>query len=347
VFSADIASGRLRAVWVPLETGWAYRRFLRAFRPSYGLVMEIEIWPQMIASARSARVPLLMCNAQYPSRSLARDQSRLPIRQALMRGFSGAIVKSELQRQRFSSIGLTNLAVTGELRFEQPVPTELLAAGVAARRWLGAASRWVLTIASAVEGEDQLYLELILQLQASQRQRGLEPPLVVYVPRRPERFGLVAATLADAGLKVLRRSSLGESFDPHHWGTAPHPAPEVLLGDSLGEMYAYLAMADQVIVGGGFTLAGAHNISEALVLGKPVLTGPYVHTIEYPFLEAEAAGVARSVPDGPALSRALLEGFSPTTAAIAAFLRDHAGATQRTLDALPELLSRSAAPPRR
>jgi 3-deoxy-D-manno-octulosonic-acid transferase len=285
-----------------------------------------------------------MCNAQYPSRSLARDSARLPIRQALMRGFAGALVKSERQRQRFASIGLTNIAVTGELRFEQPVPPQLVAAGWEARCWLGAEHRWVITIASAVEGEDPIYVQLIRNLQACQRQQGLEPPLVVYVPRRPERFGLVAATLEEAGLQVLRRSSLGEGFDPQRWAGPPRTTPEVVLGDSLGEMYAYLAMADQVVVGGGFSQAGAHNISEALVLGKPVLTGPHVHTIEYPFMEAEAAGVALSVPDGAALAQALVEGFRPAPEAITAFLQAHGGATRRTLAALPELLSRSAGP---
>jgi len=346
VFATEIAAGRLRAVWVPLETAWAYRGFLRAFRPAYGLVMEIEIWPQMIASARAARVPMLMCNAQYPARSLARDARRLPLRQALIRGFAGALVKSELQRQRFASIGLTTIAVTGELRFEQPVPAQLVAAGMAARRWLGAQDRRVICIASAVEGEEPIYLQAIQALRAQAEARAEVPPLVVYVPRRPERFDAVAALLEGAGLRLLRRSRLGGGFEPQHWGQPPDPPPDLLLGDSLGEMYAYLAMADQVVVGGGFTPGGAHNISEALVLGKPVLTGPDVHTIEYPFLEAEAAGVARSVRDGAALAQALLAGFRPSPEAIATFLRDHGGATQRTLQALPELLSRSAAPPR-
>ncbi|MFM7547307.1 MAG: 3-deoxy-D-manno-octulosonic acid transferase, partial [Cyanobacteriota bacterium] len=302
--------------------------------------------PQMIASARAARVPLLMCNAQYPARSLARDVRRLPLRQILMRGFAGALVKSELQRQRFASIGLTNIAVTGELRFEQPVPAQLVAAGTAARRWLGAQDRRVICIASAVEGEDPIYLQAIQALRAQAQARAEVPLLVVYVPRRPERFDAVAALLEGAGLRLLRRSGLGAALEPQQWGPPPASPPDLLLGDSLGEMYAYLAMADQVVVGGGFTQGGAHNISEALVLGKPVLTGPDVHTIEYPFLEAEAAGVARSVPDGAALAQALLAGFRPSPDAIATFLRDHGGATQRTLQALPELLSRSAAPPR-
>jgi 3-deoxy-D-manno-octulosonic-acid transferase len=340
VFSADIAAGRLRPVWAPLETGWAYRGFLKAFRPAYGLVMEIEIWPRMVFAARRAGVPLFMCNAQYPSRALARDSGGLRLRQGVMRGFAGALVKSELQARRFASIGVRNIVVTGETRFDQPVPPQLVAAGQAARHWIGAQDRRVVTIASAIEGEDSVYIHAIRALQADHRAKGLPPPLVVYVPRRPERFDEVAARLGAEGFRLLRRSTIWPSLDPITWPTAP-PTPDVLLGDSLGEMYAYLAMADQVVVGGGFNPKGAHNISEALVLSRPVLTGPHTWTIEFPFAEAEAAGVARSVPDAEALAAALIEAAPVDPARIAAFVAGMQGGAARTLAALPALLARA------
>jgi 3-deoxy-D-manno-octulosonic-acid transferase len=340
VFAADRAAGRLRAVWVPLETGWAYGGFFRAFRPAYGLVMEIEIWPRMVAASARAGVALFMCNAQYPALSLARDSRGLRLRQRVMRGFAGAMVKSDLQARRFASVGVRNIVVTGETRFDQPVPPHLVAAGRAARDWIGARERRVVTIASAIEGEDGVYIHAIRALQADHRARGLPAPLVVYVPRRPERFDEVAQTLSDEGFAVLRRSRLWSALDPATWGPAL-PVPEILLGDSLGEMYAYLAMADQVIVGGGFNPKGAHNISEALVLGRPVLTGPHIWTIEFPFAEARAAGVAISVPDAPALAAALVDGFDPDPEAIAAFVAGMRGGAARTLAALPTLLAKA------
>ncbi len=338
VFAAEIAAGRMRAVWVPLETQWAYRGFFRAFRPRYGLVMEIEIWPRMVFAARGAGVPLLMCNAQYPRASMARDARGLQLRRQVMRGFAGALVKSQMQADRFAAAGPRNIAVTGELRFDQPVPGGLVAAGIAARGWIGAADTRVIAIASAVEGEDDTYLHAICGLRAHHAARGMAPPLVVYVPRRPERFDEVAGTLRAAGLQVLRRSALGPAFDPGSWGAAPQ-MPDVFLGDTLGEMYGYLAMADLVVVGGGFTPHGAHNIIEPLALGKPVLTGPATGTIEYPFTEAEAAGVARSVPDAAGLEQALIGGFEPDPAVIRAFFTAHAGGAERTLAALPGVLA--------
>lgn len=340
VFAPEIAAGRVQAVWVPLETQWAYRGFFRAFRPRYGLVMEIEIWPRMVFAARAAGVPLFMCNAQYPRRSMARDARGLQLRRQVMRGFAGALVKSQLQADRFAAAGVRNIAVTGELRFDQPIPQTLVSAGLAARRWIGAPAR-VITIASAVEGEDDTYLQAIHALRAHHAAHGLPAPLIAYVPRRPERFDEVAATLRGAGLSVLRRSSLGPAFDPASWGAAPQ-TPDVFLGDTLGEMYGYLAMADLVVVGGGFTPAGAHNIIEPLAMGKPVLTGPVTWPIEYPFAEAEAAGVARSVPDAAGLEQALIGGFEPDPAQIAAFFAAHAGGAERTLAALPEVLARAA-----
>jgi len=328
VFAQEIATGQLAAVWVPFEFGWAFRRFFKHFRPKLGLVMEIEIWPRMIFAAQKAGVPLLMCNAQYPSRSMARDAkwSGLGLRHGMMRGFSGALVKSDLQARRFASVGVRNIEVMGELRFDQPVPAELVDAGVALRRAL-APERPVYVVASAIEGEDAGYVAAI----AASLKQAL-PPFWVYVPRRPERFDEVCDGLQDAGFRVRRRSELlGNGFELR----GDMPAMDVLLGDSLGEMYGYLAMADEVIVGGGFSPKGAHNIIEALALKKPVVVGPHVHTIEYPATEAAEAGVCRIVAGPEDLVAHVTSGQArPGEDQITAFFEAHSGATERCLAAI-------------
>lgn len=332
VFGPDIAAGRVRAVWVPFEYGWTFRRFFRAFRPRVGLVMEIEIWPGMIMAARRAGVPLYMCNAQYPSKSFARDTTRTGLRAELMRGFAGALVKSDLQRDRFASVGVPNITVTGETRFDQPVPPHLIAAGRTARAAL-APNRPVLTIASAILGEDALYLDAIAPMRARVAARGGKVPLVVYVPRAPERFDEVARMIADRGLRVVRRSeAFGAALEPVR---LPEVEIDVLLGDSLGEMYFYLEMADRVVVGGGFTPKGAHNIIEPLALRRPVIVGPETWTIEYPAEEAIAAGVCLRVPpEGLADAVDPDGGFRPDPETIESFFVAHSGATARTLAAI-------------
>jgi 3-deoxy-D-manno-octulosonic-acid transferase len=336
VFAPEIAAGRMAAVWVPFETGWAYAGFFRAFHPKAGLVMEIEIWPRMIFAARKAGVPLFMCNAQYPTKSMDRD-AKFRLRHKLMQAFAGAFVKSGLQARRFASVGVRNITVTGELRFDQPVPSHLVSAARTLRPML-AGDRPVVTFASVVEGEDDLYLDAIAQALAHPSR-----PFVVYVPRKPERFDAVSGMLAARGLKATRRSEvLDPTLAPERlpWGHDAgrgHPgaeAPDILLGDSLGEMYFYIALSDRVVTGGGFTPHGAHNIIEPLALKRPVIVGPAIHTIEYPAAEAIAAGVCLRVETPAALTKALTDWQGPVPDAIESFFAAHSGATQKTLAAL-------------
>jgi 3-deoxy-D-manno-octulosonic-acid transferase len=325
VFAAEIAAGKLMPVWVPFETSWAYAGFFKAFRPKLGLVMEIEIWPRMIFASRAAQVPLYMCNAQYPSDSMARD-ARFGIRPALMRGFAGALVKSDLQAQRFASVGVQSISVTGELRFDQPIPAAQLAAAAALRPHLG--PRRVIAFASVTEPEEALFLAAAQEILSVRT-----PPLVIFIPRAPERFDAVARKMAEKGILFDRRSTrLDRNFVPQT------QAPiDVLLGDSLGEMYLYLALADRVVVGGGFQPKGSHNIIEPLALKLPVLVGPHIQTIEYPAVEAIAAGVCLQT-SAARLVKDVLHRPDPAPETITAFVAAHSGATERTIAAIAPLL---------
>ena len=301
--------------------------------------MEIEIWPRMIFAARNAGVPLFMCNAQYPTKSMARD-AKFRARHKLMQGYAGAFVKSALQATRFASVGVTRITVTGELRFDQPIPPELVAAA-AALRPLIAGTRPVVTFASVVEGEDNFYLDAIAAALTHPSR-----PFVVYVPRKPERFDEVAGLLALRGFKAVRRSEVLDAALQARNGSSPPWAaetgdvqtPDILLGDSLGEMYFYIALSDRVVTGGGFTPQGAHNIIEPLALKRPVIVGPEIHTIEYPATEAVAAGVCLRVETPAALTAAITDWTGPGTTAIDGFFAAHAGATKRTLAALDQAL---------
>lgn len=325
----EIAAGQISLIWSPLEYGFAFRRFFRHFRPKYGLVMEIEFWPRMIVASRKAAVPLFLCNGQYPEKSYQRDRGRL--RSQLVRGFAGVMVKSEMQAARFAELGQNNTAVTGELRFEQPVPPAQIAAARAARPALAGAAR-VVTIASGVEKEEDLFVSTIARIRA-----GAAPPVFVYVPRAPERVDAVAARLAAAGLRVIRRSAV---FDAD-LARAADLGCDVLLGDSFGEMYFYLELADRVLVGGGFAPPrGAHNVIEPMALGKPVVVGPSIWTIEYIARDAIAAGAIRVVAEGDELATALTAPpGAEELARIAAFFARNAGALERTLEAIPRLLA--------
>ena len=340
-FAAEIESGQLAVIWVPLDMMWTYRRFFRACQPKIGLPLEVEVWPAMISEAKRAGCPLYMCNGQYGTKPLKRDSRGLRIRQRVMRGLSGVFVKSKLQASRFVEVGVQNVHVTGELRFDQPIPQHQLDAAIQLRA--DQMGEWdnIIAIASGIEGEEDLFVKLIKDVRERALKDGTRAPLFVYVPRAPERFGDVADKLKQAGLDTeLRSDALDKDLAAKQ--EALDSSTAVLLGDSLGEMYFYLNLADPVIVGGGYCEVGAHNIIEPLSLRKPVLVGPHVWTIEYPFVEAQVAGIVAIVEHGPALALKVVEPIEDFGSRIDLFLEEHSGASQRTLDAIDAVLAARA-----
>ena len=341
VLRGEREDGRVAVRYLPLEYDFAYRRFLRTFRPRFGLVLEFDIWPLMIVSARRWNVPLYLCNTQVTTRNF-RGRGRLAdARMQLLRGVTGAFAKSSQHAERLRALGTPDVHVTGELRFDQPVPPAMSEAAEALvrRHGLRTPGRPVVTLASVVKGEDGGYAEMMRVARASCEAAGRARPLFVHVPRAPERFDAAADALVKAGWSVARRS---ESLDAE---LAERPGldlgeADVLLGDSLGEMQFYLALADIVIVGGGFLPSGAHNVIEPLAQRKPVLVGPNIWTIEFPAKEAIDAGVLFRVETVSELAgkvEALLgapERVVELGTKAAAFHKVHAGSTNRTLAAI-------------
>lgn len=325
-----ITAGRVVVAYVPLEFDWVYRRFFNAFTPKYGLVMEVEFWPRMIASAHRHDVPLFLCNGQYPGKSFERDRSSGSIRTEIVRGFSGLFVKSQMMVDRFAQLGTTPPDICGELRFEQPVNPALTHAAARLKPQL---SRPVITVSSLIEGEEDQILPALAKLSPDTQ--------LIIVPRAPARFEPVAEKLSALGLRVGRRSTL---FDTDFTPLSDPNNVDVILGDSLGEMYFYLSLSDEVVTGGGLVPAGSHNIIETLAMRKPVLVGPNILTIEYPGYEAIAAGVARQfqAPDDM-LTLLRDDAGRPHPQQIDLFLENHGGAVAKTLSAIDRHMGRNSA----
>lgn len=279
-FAQHIAAGRVLSCWVPFDYDLAFRRFFKAFRPKYGLVMEVEFWPAMIMSSRKHGVPLFLCNGQYPAKSWERDQDRFLSAADIVPGFAGVLVKSERMAEPFRALGLSNIAVTGELRFDLGINVDQAQQGRDMRA-AHLSDRRVMTFASATADEDMLFIKTMQDaLQSADTPR----PFFVYVPRKPEHFDTVYRNMIQAGLHVLRRSDAAPETVAQY---------DVFLGDSLGEMHFYLGLADRIVVGGGFSAQGSHNIIEPLLHGKPVIVGPSIWTIDFPAVEALESGVCQ------------------------------------------------------
>ncbi len=345
-FGKDMSAGCLVTRYQPFEFGFAYRRLFRQVSPKFLLILEFDIWPVMIASSRRQGIPVYLCNSQITTRNLERSErsswSVHALRLGVLKLISAAFAKSEQHATRFRKLGVSNVSVTGELRFDQPLPQGQvsMARQFVESRHIGLPGRAVIAFTSVVEGEDSIFAEIVLRLRSRCLEAKLPRPFFVYVPRRPERFAKVAEFLQQSGLTVVSRSGiLDEDLRLVGSGQDFHDV-DVFFGDSLGEMPFYLELSDIVVVGGGFTPAGAHNIIEPLALKKPVIVGPHIWTIEFPAVEAMAAGVlfkTESIDELESTIMGMLRSGEDTEKLGQDALRFHAlhaGSTARTLAAI-------------
>jgi len=349
LFADELARGLMQASYVPLDRVSAVRRFIRTVRPCAALMTENDTWPVLLTTIRAEGVPLCMVNAQYSGKSLARDLRWGGFRAGVFRCYELVLCKSEHHAARFRHVGCPRLEVAGEIRFDYPIPQAQLdaARAMVERFGLAPGRRPVLALVSIIEGEEALIRGVMERLRGDPIFAAQGRPLFVLVPRQPHRFEPVASTLAAAGFRVLRRSQcLDTALGPlepasgdsqHEWDQV-----DVLVGDSLGEMFFYLALAQVVVVGGSFTAMGAHNVIEPMALAKPVIVGPVIWTIEFPAVEALAAGALTQVGDADGLVAALRELFADPARLDAAarraadFYARNAGATDRHMAALRE-----------
>jgi 3-deoxy-D-manno-octulosonic-acid transferase len=336
--SEQIFGDRVMRSYVPYDMPHAVRRFLRAWRPSLGLVMETEVWPTLIEECRRADVPLVLTNARMSARSFKRAAKFGKGTREVFGGFSRVLAQSPSDAERLTALGARNVAVLGNLKFDMSTPPELAARGHAWRAAIGNRPVWV--AASTREGEEELVLQAFAAL-------GVEDALLILVPRHPQRFNEVAALVEKTGLRYERRSTWapGAAGASAQGGARPLPANvTVLLGDSMGELGAYYAASDLAFMGGSLLPLGGQNLIEACAVGVPVLIGPHVFNFTQATADAVAAGAAVQMQDPAELARALRELFNDKArrtamgGAASAFAARHRGATARTVGVLMALL---------
>jgi len=259
---------------------------VRHFRPALGIVMETEIWPRLLEECARAKVPVALANARLSERSASR-YARFPgVTRWALGNLAGIAAQTPADAQRFAGLGAHDVAVTGNVKFDLDVPPEVAARGREFRARFGT-DRAVWVAGSTREGEEALLLDAIAS--------GSIPAdvLLVIVPRHPQRFDEVAALAASRGLAAARRSD-----------NAPVASDvRVLVGDSMGEMLAYYAAADVVLMGGSFLAYGSQNLIEPAALGKPVIVGPSTFNFEQAADGAIASGAAIRVADAHAALR--------------------------------------------
>lgn len=333
----DPGGARIVQRWLPYDTPGATRRFVAAWRPALGLVMETEIWPNLLAACEAGGVPVWLVNGRLSERSLARGERRRALLAPALARLAGVLVQTPGDAQRFARAGRADAQAVGNLKFDQVPEASLVERGRAWRARLG--PRPVVVAASTREGEEAMLAETWREALAS-RAPAARPRLLV-VPRHPQRFEEVAALLGRCfGAAPWRRPALD---------APPADGGDVILGDSMGELAAYYASADVAIVGGSWQPLGGQNLIEACAIGVPVLVGPHTFNFAEATLAAIDAGAAVRCDDLPrACTEALRWIDDPARRAAAgeaaaAFASAHRGATVRTLAALEPWLARCGA----
>ncbi len=331
--------GRVVQAFLPYDYPYAVRRFLAAWRPALGIVMETELWPNLCAAAARAGVPLALVNARLSEKSLRKGLRWRSLFEPAARSLARVVAQTEGDAQRIRALASVGVTVAGNVKFDVTPPAAMLARGARWREALG--GRAVLLAASTRDGEEALLLDAWERRCAGEAAAGAADarPLLAIVPRHPQRFDEVATAIAQRGLRAVRRSTLGDAFDPDALAGA-----DVLLGDSMGEMFAYYAMADVAVLGGSLLPLGGQNLIEACAAGVPVVLGEHTFNFAEAAEQAVAAGAAFRVADADAAigqSLALLSDEAARRRAGecgARFAAQHRGATGRTLVAIEGLL---------
>lgn len=311
--------------WLPWDLPWAQRAFLRRWKPALGVVMETEIWPNLLQECRQAGVPVVLANARLSARSAARYARLGGFVRAALQDFSMLIAQTAEDAARLSALGARQVAVAGNLKFDIEPPAGQLDLG---RRWREAlGARRVLLLASTREDEEALLLDALQPVLP-------DDVLIALVPRHPQRFDEVAGLIRSRGLTLRRRSA----------GELPDADTRIWLGDAMGEMFAWYALADLALIGGSWLPLGGQNLIEACAVGCPVIVGPHTFNFTQATVDAVTAGAARRAADpveAASIASQLLADPSTLTAtgtAGLAFARAHRGATERTMALIAPLL---------
>ena len=314
--------------YAPYDYAFAQRRVLRRLRPRAMVVMETELWPNLVREAGRRGVPMMIANARLSDRSFARYRHwGGPLLREVLADVRLICAQSEQDRERFAALGAPRVADCGNLKFDLPV-AETIPPVPAGREhtWLAASTH---------PGEEAQ----VLAAHARIREHCLDARLIL-VPRHPERGAEVMRQVAAAGLSVAR-------WEP---GTPPERRPEVEVVDRAGVLVDCFAEVPVVFMGGSLVPVGGHNPLEPAAVGRAVLSGPHVHNFRAVFAALADAGAERQVPDAASLAEAVIECFEGADAWAAAGARAramiarHRGAAERLADRLAPWLESAGGP---
>jgi 3-deoxy-D-manno-octulosonic-acid transferase len=293
VTSARLARSRLpRGMphqYVPLDNQVFVQRFLNYWRPDLAVLVESEIWPNLVLETRGRDVPLILINGRMSTSSYKRWRRRPSLSRPLFSAFDLVLAQNGRLAERFAQLGVARSLDVGNLKADAPPPP----ANLPGRCKLDAAlqGRTVWLAASTHQGEDEMVMAAHLKMKAARPDL-----LTIIVPRHPERGPAIAEQLGGGSLKVVLRSA----------GALPRADTDIYVADTIGELGLFYAIAPVAFVGGSLAERGGQNPIEAIKLGTAVLTGPNWQNFRDSYRELLRAGGAREVNDAASLAETAL-----------------------------------------
>jgi len=323
-------------VWQAWDSPEVVERFLTAFKPRIGLLLETEVWPQLIHKAQEKGIPIMLINARMSEKSLHQAERWASLMKPAFAGLSAVCAQAPDDAMRLKSLGASVTGIFGNLKFDAKPDASQVAMG---RTWREQLSAPVVMLASSREGEEAMWLA------AWQTFNKQHPELQIHwliVPRHPQRVSEVESLITSSGLRVSRRSTWSQEalFSAALLNETAQDSSVILLGDSLGEMALYYSLADAALLGGSFEKLGGQNLIEAAACACPIVMGPHTFNFAEASQAAETAGAAQRASDMAAAMKLAVDTVQnrplqkQKSANAFQFAQQHGGATQRTVQAV-------------
>ena len=249
----------IHRAYLPYDAFNLVKRFLKFYRPSVGILLEKEIWPNLISQCSHKKIPLLLINGRLSNESIENYKRFKKFYAPLLNKLSTICVQGESDKKNFEQLTINKIQVMGNLKFDQIPPKETVQNSKKMKHALMIKDQIVIVAGSTREGEEEIILNEILKMN----KKNIS---LILTPRHPERFSKVESLLKSKNVKFAKRSE----------SSSIKSTPNFILGDSMDEMYMYYELANVVIIGGSFFNYGSQNPIEPLKMKKPTIIGPSI-----------------------------------------------------------------------
>lgn len=253
------SSKKIHRSYLPYDANFLVSRFLQIYQPKIGILIEKEIWPNLINQCDQKKIPLLLINGRLSNESFKKYYEFKKFYTPLFNKLSKICVQNSSDKKNFAKLTSNEIQVMGNLKFDQAPPTNTSEKSKLLKKELKINKQIVIVAGSTRDGEEEIILDQIVSMKR-------QNITLILVPRHPERFSKVESLLKSKKIKFVKRSQSS-------WVNS---TPNIVLGDTMNEIYIYYQLADVVIIGGSFLNYGSQNPIEALKMRKPTIIGPSI-----------------------------------------------------------------------